>query len=221
MNPTLLAVAALAAAALAAAAAPTARVGTPGELRAAFDDPAVDSVLLTRSLALAGDPAWSAADNPARVAAGRALVIRSADVEQPATVNMTGAPTPAIFVEANASLALADAVWVAAKPPRADAPGSVPRWPAVPDLGLWPGVTLAPGAEFGLSNATMYVYGGCNAIGTCLKETQTRTGVSRGSQTVVPAGAGIELLLRAGAVECGVPIVQNRTAPGKGKGACV
>ena len=201
------------------AAAEPLRVSTAAELRSAFEDQSVDSVLLTRSLVLAGDKTWQKAF-PAVVKTGRALVIRSADVEAPVTVNMSGSSRPSIYVEPNASLALADAVWVGAKPPPPDKPGSVAEWPAVPDLGLWPGISLAPGSEFGLSNVTMYVFGGCDAIGQCLRETPGRTGIARGAQTVVPAGKGVELLLRVGFVECGVPLIANRTEPGKGKGKC-
>lgn len=221
MRPTPRPVLALAAVWLAAgvAAAEPLRVSTVAELRSAFDDQSVDSVLLTRSLVLAGDKTWETAF-PAVVKTGRALVIRSADVDAPATVNMAGSPTPSIYVEPNASLALADTVWVGAKPPPPDKPGLVAEWPAVPDLGLWPGISLAPGSEFGLSNVTMYVFGGCDAIGQCLREKPGRSGVVRGTQTVVPAGKGVKLLLRAGYVECGVPLVANRTAAGKGKCKC-
>jgi len=103
------------------------------------------------------------------------------------------------------------------RPPPPGAPGVVADWPAAPQLGTWPSVALFPGASFGLSNMTAYVDGGCDALGACFKQA-SGSGLWRGRQSVVPAGASLDVLLRPGFVECGMPIVANRTDPGKGEG---
>jgi len=197
------------------AAAPPHPVGDAAALRAAFDDPSIDVIALTRSFGLAGSREWAGA--PAVVGGGRALVVKSANASAPATLNLTTPSPPVILVAPNGSLALASAVFVGAPPPRPDAPGAVADYPATPDVGLWPSISLAPGSEIGMSNVTLYVYGGCGAIGQCLKE-NGGAGVLRDAQTVVSAGAGVDLLLRAGRVECGEPVVANRTRPGAGHG---
>jgi hypothetical protein len=95
--------------------APPHPVGDAAALRAAFDDPAIDIIELTRSFGLAGS--WEGAGAPAVVGGGRALVVKSANVSAPATLTLTTPSPPVILVAPNGSLALAGAVFVGAPPP--------------------------------------------------------------------------------------------------------
>lgn len=132
----------------------TVAVGDAGTLRAALDDESVSEILLQdegNDIDLDGAEAFPVAGPPAVIRAGRTLVIRSGSREAPSSLNFTGGPTPAIVVAREGALVFSQILLTSAKPPSAAEARSSPRGItesyAVPELGLWPSVSLEPGSE--------------------------------------------------------------------------
>ena len=126
-----------------------------GTLRAALDDGSVSEILLAdagRDIDLAGaEASFPIGGPPAVIGPGRTLVVRSSDGAFPASLNFTGGPTPAIVVRRDAALVFTQILLTSAKPPSsAEAkapPKGIAESFAVPQLGMWPSISLEPGSE--------------------------------------------------------------------------
>jgi len=122
--------------------------------RSALDDDSVSEIMLAdagRVIDLDGAAAFPVDGPPAVIGPGRVLVVRSAYRTTPASLNFTGGPTPAIVVARDAALVFSQLLLTSGQPPSADEARRPPRGIvehyAVPQLGIWPSVSLEPGSE--------------------------------------------------------------------------